>query len=157
MQTTQYHSNPRLRPDQQCWRSWSRTVLRRPTKPSRINTQKRCPFHYRGLECKIRKSRDTWSNRQIWPWSTKWSKSKANSFIKRIHWSWQTPSSNNIKEDSTCGHQQMVNTKIRLIIFFAGRDKEALYSQQKQERSWPWLRSWFPFFLNINLFILIGG
>ena len=34
-------------------------------------TQKRCPFHYRGLECKSRKSRDTWSNRQIWPWSTK--------------------------------------------------------------------------------------
>ncbi|XP_060262063.1 IQ domain-containing protein E isoform X2 [Ovis aries] len=35
--------------------------------PSRANTQKRCPFHYRGLECKSRKSRD---NRQIWPWST---------------------------------------------------------------------------------------
>ena len=34
------------------------------------NTQKRCPFHYRGLECKSRKSRNTWSNRQIWPWST---------------------------------------------------------------------------------------
>ena len=33
-------------------------------------TQKRCPFHYRGPECKSRKSRDTWSNRQIWPWST---------------------------------------------------------------------------------------
>ena len=26
----------------------------------------RCPFHYRGLECKSRKSRLTWSNRQIW-------------------------------------------------------------------------------------------
>ena len=24
-------------------------------------TQKRCPFHSRGLECKSRKSRDTWS------------------------------------------------------------------------------------------------
>ena len=32
--------------------------------------QKRCPFHYRGLECKSRKSRNTWSNRQIWPWNT---------------------------------------------------------------------------------------
>ena len=30
-------------------------------------TQKRCPFHYRGLECKSRKSRHTWSNSQIWP------------------------------------------------------------------------------------------
>ena len=35
-----------------------------------LTTQKRCPFHYRGLECKSRKSRNTWSNRQIWPWNT---------------------------------------------------------------------------------------
>ena len=28
------------------------------------------PIHYRGLEYKSRKSRNTWSNRQIWPWST---------------------------------------------------------------------------------------
>ena len=30
---------------------------------------KGCPFHYRGLECKSRKSSDTWSNGQIWPCS----------------------------------------------------------------------------------------
>jgi len=28
---------------------------------------------------------------------------------------------------------KMVNTKIRLIIFFAAKDGEALYSQQKQD------------------------
>ena len=27
-------------------------------------------FHYRGLECKSKKSRNTWSNRQTWPWNT---------------------------------------------------------------------------------------
>ena len=32
-----------------------------------LTPQKRCPFHYRGLECKRRTSRNTWSNRQIWP------------------------------------------------------------------------------------------
>ena len=37
--------------------------------PFRTNTQKACPFHYRGLECKSRKSRNTWGNRQIWPWN----------------------------------------------------------------------------------------
>ena len=47
-------------------------------KPSRTNNQKRCPFHYRGLECKSRKSRNTWSNRQNWPWSTEWRRAKAN-------------------------------------------------------------------------------
>ena len=34
----------------------------------------------------------------------------------------------------THGHHQMVNTKIRLIIFFAVKDGEALYSQQKEDR-----------------------
>ena len=36
-----------------------------------LTPKNRCPFHYRGLECKSRKSRNTWNNRQIWPWSTK--------------------------------------------------------------------------------------
>ena len=33
--------------------------------------RKRYPFYHRGLECKSRKSGDTWSNRQVWPWNTK--------------------------------------------------------------------------------------
>ena len=36
-----------------------------------LRPKKQCPFHHRGLEFKSRKSRDTWSNRQVWPWSTK--------------------------------------------------------------------------------------
>ena len=43
-------------------------------------------------------------------------------------------SSNNTREDSTHGHPQMVNTKIRLIIFFAAKDGKTLYSQQKQDQ-----------------------
>ena len=31
----------------------------------------KCPFHHRGFESKSRMSRDTQSNRKIWPWSTK--------------------------------------------------------------------------------------
>ena len=61
-QVIQYCSNPSLCP------SVILTVLWRPTRPSRINTPKRCLFHHKGLECKNRKSRDTWSKRQIWPW-----------------------------------------------------------------------------------------
>ena len=37
----------------------------------------KCSF-YRGLECKSRKSRNTWNNRYIWPWSTEWSRAKSN-------------------------------------------------------------------------------
>ena len=49
-----------------------------------------------------------------------------------MHWSSQTPSSNYTREDSIHGQHQMVNTEIRLIIFFEAKDGEALYSQQKQ-------------------------
>ena len=37
----------------------------------------------------------------------------------------------NTTDNSTHGHHQMVNTEIRLIIFFAAEDGEVLYSQQK--------------------------
>ena len=40
----------------------------------------------------------------------------------------------NTREDSTHGHHQMVNTEIRLIIFSAAKDGEAIYSQQKQDQ-----------------------
>ena len=67
------------------YRVFSCVVLGRPTRPFRTNTKKRCPFHHRGLECKSRKSRDIWSNRQIWPWSSKWSMAKANRVLLRQH------------------------------------------------------------------------
>ena len=40
-----------------------------------LTPKNRCPFHCRtgldrGLECRSRKSRDTWSNGKIWPSST---------------------------------------------------------------------------------------
>ena len=54
-------------------------------------------------------------------------------FCEEGTWSQQTPSSNNTTEDSTQGHHQTVNTEIRLIIFFAVEDGEALYRQQKQD------------------------
>ena len=41
---------------------------------------------------------------------------------------------NSTREVSRCGHHQMVNTEIRLIIFLGVEDGEELYSQQKQDR-----------------------
>ena len=45
----------------------------------------------------------------------------------------QTPSSKNTREDYTKGHDQTVNTKIRLIILFAAKDGEVLYGQPKNK------------------------
>ena len=42
----------------------------------------------------------------------------------------------------------MANTEMRLIIFFAAKDGQALYSQQQQQQktgSWLWFRSWAPY------------
>ena len=39
----------------------------------------------------------------------------------------------NTRDDSTHRHHQIVNTKIKLIIFFGAKDGDALYSQQKQD------------------------
>ena len=48
-------------------------------------TAKICPLHYRGLEWKSRKSRNTWSNRKICSWSTKQSRSKDKRVLPREH------------------------------------------------------------------------
>ena len=66
-----------------------------------------------------------------WVTGLNWTISSMIPFI--VHWSQQTPYSNSTREDSTHEHHQMINTEIRLIIFFAGKDGEALYSQQKQD------------------------
>ena len=58
-------------------------ILWRPTRSSRTDIQKWCPFYHKGLECKSRKSRNTWSNRQIWPWSTEWSRGMADRVLPR--------------------------------------------------------------------------
>ena len=69
------------------WSTWMQSqkwrLLRRPTIHFRTNTPQRCPFHNRGQESKSRKSRNSWSNKQIWPWSTEWSRAKANRVLPR--------------------------------------------------------------------------
>ena len=51
-----------------------------------------------------------------------------------MHWSQQTPSFKNIRENSTQGHNQMVNTEIRLIISSAAKDGKVLHSQPEKKR-----------------------
>ena len=72
-------------------------------------------------------------------------------FAKRMHWSQQTPFSDNTREDSIHGHHQMVNTEIRLIIFFAAKDGEVLYSQQKQDQELTVAQTMNSLLLNSDL------
>ena len=82
----QHHSNPSLCPNHWCQKSWCWLVLQHLLKLTpKKEKRKRCHFHHIGLECESRKSRDTWNNRKVWPWSTKWSRSKANRVWSREH------------------------------------------------------------------------
>ena len=81
-QAVQHHSTSSLCPYHWCPRSW--LVVWRPRRPPRTNAKnKRCSFHHQGLECKSRKSKYSWGNRQIWPWRRKWSRAKANWILPR--------------------------------------------------------------------------
>ena len=111
-----------------------------------LTPKKRCPFHYRGLECKSRKSRDTWSNRQVWPWSTKWSRLKANRVLPREftgHSKHPLPTTQkktlhmNISKWSTPKSDWLYSLQPKM---------EKLYTVSKNKTwSWLWLRSWTPY------------
>ena len=62
------------------------------------------------------------------------SRAKANRVLPREHTGQSKQPLPTTQEKTTHGHHQMVNTEIRLIIFFADEDGEALYSQQKQDQ-----------------------
>ena len=59
---------------------------------------------------------------------------KANSVLPRECTSHTKHPLPTTQDKTTHGHHHMVNTEIRLIIFFAAKDGEALYSQQKQDQ-----------------------
>ena len=146
-QTIQYHSNPSLCPNHwRSWRTWSWTVLWRPKRPFRTKTQKRCPFHSRGLECKSRKSRNTWSNRKIWPWNAEWSRAKTNKVLPRkctSHSKHPLPTTQektlhmDVNRWSTLKSDWSYSLQPRM---------EKLYTITKNKTgSWLWLRSWTPY------------
>ena len=121
-------------------------VLWRPTRPSRTNIQKRYPFHYRGLECKSRKSRDTWSNKQIWPWSTEWSRKKANTVLPREYTGQRKHNLPAAQEKTLHMDITRWSTPKSEWLYYLQPKMEKLSTVPKNEtRSWLWLRSWTPF------------
>ena len=118
------------------------------TRLSRTNTQKRCPFHYRGLECKSRKSWNTWSNRLIWPWNMEWSRAKTNRVLPREHTGHRKHPLPTTQEKTL----HMDITKIRWStpksdwLYSLQPKMENLYTVSKNKtRSWLWLRPWTPY------------
>ena len=109
-------------------------------------TKERCRCHHRGLECKSRKSRDTWNNRQVWRWSRKWSRTKANRVLPREcsgHSKHPLPTTKEttLHMDITRWSTQKSDWLYSLKPIQS--DAEALYNQQKQD--WATVSSWTPY------------
>ena len=105
-----------------------------------------CPFYHRGLECKSRKSRDTWSNRQIWLWSTKWSRAKANRVLPRERTGHSKDPLPTTQE--TTLHMDIPRWSILKSdwLYSLQRKMEKLYTVSKNTTgSWLWLRSRTPY------------
>ena len=108
-----------------------------------ITPPKRCHFHYRGLECKSRKSRNTWSNRQICPWNTKWSRAKANKVLLREHTGHSKHPLPTTREKTL----HMVITRWSTLksdwLYSLQPKMGKLHTVSKNKTgSWLWLRSW---------------
>ena len=112
-----------------------------------LTPPKWCPFHYRGLECKSRKSRNTWSNRQIWPWNAEWSRTKTNRVFPRKctgHSKHFLPTT----QEKTL-HMDITrwSTPKSDWLYSLQPKMKKLYTVNKNKtRSWLWLRSWTPYY-----------
>ena len=75
---------------------------------------------------KVGSQDNTWSYRKIWTWNMEWSRAKTNRVLPRKctgHSKHPLPTT---QEKTTHRHHQIVNTEIRLFIFFPAKDGEAL-------------------------------
>ena len=119
--------------------------LWRPTRPCRTNTPKRCPFHYTGLECISRMLWNTWSNRQIWPWSTEWSRTKANRVLPREctgHSKHPLPTTREKTPHMDISWLSIL--KSEWLYSLQSKMKKFYTVSKNKTRRWLWLKSWTP-------------
>ena len=94
-------------------------------------------------ECKSRKSRNTWSNGQIWPWNVEWSRAKINRVLPRKctgHSKHPLPTTqeNTLHMDIT-----RWSTLKSDWVYSLQPKMEKLYTVNKSKtRSWLWLGPW---------------
>ena len=102
-------------------------------------------FHYRGLEYVSRKSRNTWSNTQIWAWSIEWSRAEANRVLPREQ-------TGHGKHPFPTTQEKTLNMDITRRptpksdwLYPLQPKTETLYRVSRNKTgSWLWLTSWTP-------------
>ena len=112
-----------------------------------LTPKKRCPFHYRRLECKSRKSRNTWSNRQIWPWNTEWIRAKTNRVLPRKCTSHNKHPLPTAQEKTLHMDITRWSTPKSDWLYSLQPKMEKLHTVNKNKTgSWLWLRPWTPYY-----------
>ena len=145
-QTIQYHSNPSLRLNNNAEEDEVEGFYEDLQDLLELPPNKRHPFHHQGLEYKNRKSRDTWSNRQVWPWSITWSRVKANRVLPREHTGHSKYPLPKTQEKTL--HMDITRWSIPKSDWLSSLQlkMEKLYTVSKNKtRSWLWLRPWTPY------------
>ena len=111
-----------------------------------LTPKKRGPFHYRGLECKSRKSRNTWSNRQIWLWNTEWSRAKTDRVLPRKCTGHNKRPLPTTQEKTLYMDITRWSTPKSDWLYSLQPKMEKLFTVSKNKtRSWLWLRPWTPY------------
>ena len=111
------------------------------------NTQKRCPCQHRGLECKSRKSSNTRSNWQIWPWNVEWSRAKNNRVLPRKCTGHSKHPLLTIQDKTLHMDITRWSTPKSDWLYSLQLKMQQLYTVNKNKtRSWLWFRSWTPYY-----------
>ena len=98
------------------------------------------------LKYKSRKSRNTWSNRQIWSWSRDWSRTKANRVLPRECTGHSKHPLLATQEKTLHMDLTRWSTPKSDWLYSLQPKMEKLYTVNKNKiRSWVWLRSWTPY------------
>ena len=94
----------------------------------------------------LRKLRNTWSNRQIWPWSTEWSRAKAHRVLPREHTGHSKHPLPTTQEKTLHMYTTRWSTPKSDWLYSLQPKMEKFYTVSKNKiRSWLWLRSWTPY------------
>ena len=109
------------------------------TLPTKVHLVKAMVF----LGMQSRKSRNTWSNRQIWPWSTKWSRAKTNRVLPRERTDHRKHPLSKTQQTTLYMDITRWSTPKADWSYSLQPKMEKLYTVSKNKiRSWLWLRSW---------------
>ena len=125
---------------------WSWMVLWRPTRPSRTKTKKSVLFIVGNWNVKVRSQEIPGVNWQIWPWSTKWSRAKANRILPREY-------TGHRKHPFAVTQEMILHmdiTRWSILksdwLYSLQPKMEKLYTvSENKTGSWLWLRSWIPY------------